>query len=129
MADSTQALGETLKKAKNLCFVSKMISGHEGTAKILVESFGAFDDMVHANCNEVVEVRDSPERDIWFLHVVLLGSYQMGRVLGTPPSPSPPPPSSGKCPNIRKCALFNKWACPKNPEMLISGKKTAGGPT
>ena len=66
-----------------------------------------------------IEVRDSPERDIWFLHVVLLGSYQMGRVLGTPP----PPPSSGKCPNMRKCALFHKWACPKNPEMLISGKK------
>ena len=33
-----------------------------------------------------------------------------------------------KSPNIRKCTLFPKWACPKNPEMSISGKKAAGGP-
>ena len=38
-------------------------------------------------------MRDSPARDICSLHVVLQGSHQMGRVLGTPP-PSPPPPSS-----------------------------------
>ena len=38
----------------------------------------------------VIEVRDSPERDIWFLGVMLQGSYQMWRVLGTP-APSPPP--------------------------------------
>ena len=48
----------------------------------------------------VVEVRDSPARDICSLHVVLKGSDQMGRVLGTPPpppspSPSPPSPSPG----------------------------------
>ena len=24
--------------------------------------------------------------------------------------------------------VFKKWTCPKNPEMLISGKKDAGGP-
>ena len=32
-----------------------------------------------------------PARDIWFLHTVPQGPYQMGRVVGTPPSP----PSSG----------------------------------
>ena len=36
-----------------------------------------------------VEVRDSPARDIWFLHAVHQGSYQMGRVVGTSPSSSP----------------------------------------
>ena len=30
-----------------------------------------------------------PARDIWFLHTVPQGPYQMGRVVGTPP-PSPP---------------------------------------
>ena len=40
----------------------------------------------------VIEVRDCPARDIWFLHVVLQASYQMGRVLGTlPPRPVRPP--------------------------------------
>ena len=34
-----------------------------------------------------------PERDIWSLHVMDQGSCQIGRVLGT--SPSPPPPSPG----------------------------------
>ena len=34
-----------------------------------------------------------PAMDIWFLHTVAQGSYQMGRVVGTPPSP--PPPSVG----------------------------------
>ena len=47
-------------------------------------------------------MRDSPARDIWFLHAVHQGSYQMGRVVGTSPSPpsvgvtgglSPPPPT------------------------------------
>ena len=33
-----------------------------------------------------------PERDIWFLCVMVQGSCQIGRVLGTP---SPPPPSPG----------------------------------
>ena len=32
-----------------------------------------------------VEVRDFPERDIWFLHAVLRESYQMGRIVGTSP--------------------------------------------
>ena len=41
----------------------------------------------------LVEVRDSPARDSCSLHVVLQGSHQMGRVLGTPPPPSSP--SSG----------------------------------
>ena len=36
-----------------------------------------------------------PERDIWFLGVMLQGSNQMERVLGKPPSPPPPPPSVG----------------------------------
>ena len=31
-----------------------------------------------------------PARDIWFLHTVSQGPYQMGRVVGSPP-PSPPP--------------------------------------
>ena len=46
----------------------------------------------------MVEVRDSPARDIFSLHVVLQGSHQMGRVLGTPPPPpsSPSPGSSGR---------------------------------
>ena len=38
----------------------------------------------------LIEVRDSPERDIWSLHVMDQGSCQIGRVVGTP-SPSPPP--------------------------------------
>ena len=42
-----------------------------------------------------VEVRDSPARDICSLHVVLQGSHQMGRVLGTP-SPPPPSPTPGR---------------------------------
>ena len=41
-------------------------------------------------------MRDSPARDICSLHVVLQGSHQMGRVLGTPPPPSPSPGSSGR---------------------------------
>ena len=41
-----------------------------------------------------IEVRDFPARDICFLHVVLQGSHQMGRVLGTPPPPPPPSPPS-----------------------------------
>ena len=71
----------------------------------------------------LIEVRDSPERDIWFLHVMLQGSYQMGRVLGTPPSS--PPPSSGKCPNMRNCALFHKCAQFQNilPEAIPSKKQ------
>ena len=77
--------------------------------------------LVDAHSN--IEVRDSPERDIWFLHVMLQGSYQMWRVLGTPP-----PPSSVKWPNMKKCALFHKWACPKTPEMLISGEKSRRRP-
>ena len=45
---------------------------------------------------KIIEVRDSPARDICSLHVVLQGSHQMGRVLGTPPPPSPPSsPSPG----------------------------------
>ena len=35
-----------------------------------------------------------PAWDIWFLHTVPQGSYQMGRVVGTPP-PSSPSPSVG----------------------------------
>ena len=45
-----------------------------------------------------------------------LGVWPDGRVVGAPPSPSA---SSGKCPNIRKCALFPKWTCLKIPEMLV----------
>ena len=33
-----------------------------------------------------------PERDIWSLHVMDQGSCQIGRVLGTPPPPSPGSP-------------------------------------
>ena len=36
----------------------------------------------------IVEVRDFPARDICFLHVVLQGSHQMWRVVGTSPPPS-----------------------------------------
>ena len=57
-----------------------------------------------------------PERDIWSLHVMVQGPYQIWIVLGTSP---PPSPSSGKCLNMRKCTLFPKWACLKFPEMLI----------
>ena len=32
-----------------------------------------------------------PARDIWFLHTVPQGSYQMGRVVGTPSPPLPSP--------------------------------------
>ena len=40
----------------------------------------------------LVEVRDYPERDICFLHVILQGPYQRGRNVGTS-SPSPAPSS------------------------------------
>ena len=40
--------------------------------------------------SSVIEVRDSLAQDIWFLCVMVQGSYQSGRVVGTPP-PSPPP--------------------------------------
>ena len=43
-----------------------------------------------------VEVRDSPARDIWFLHTVPQGPYQMGRVVGTSSSPSPSSGNSGR---------------------------------
>jgi len=33
-----------------------------------------------------------------------------------------------KMPKYQENELFEKWACRKNPEMLISRKKTAGGP-
>ena len=36
-----------------------------------------------------------PARDIWFLGVIVPGQDQMERVLGKPPSPSPPSPSLG----------------------------------
>ena len=48
-----------------------------------------------------------------------LGLLPDGRVVGTPSSSSA---SSGKCPNIRKCTLFPKWACLKFPEMSIFQK-------
>ena len=48
-----------------------------------------------------------------------LGVWPDGRVLGTSPSPSPPP-SFGKCPNIRKCTLFR--TCLKFPELFIFQK-------
>ena len=54
---------------------------------------------------------------------------QMGRVLGKPP-PSPPPPSPpsfGKCPNIRKCTLFQIWACPKFQKSSFSRNKSPCG--
>ena len=55
---------------------------------------------------EIIEVRDSPERDMRFPHTILQGSYQMGRVLGTSPSPSlpllsPPPSPSPSPPPLR----------------------------
>ena len=60
----------------------------------------------------VIEVRNSLERDIWFLHVMLQGSYQMWRVLGTPPSSAPPsrwrpPPAPRRGPPTRP-----PWAPP-----------------
>ena len=44
--------------------------------------------------------------------------------------PAPPPSaSSGKCPNIRKCTLFHKWACQKKQKCQFLENKNAGGPT
>ena len=69
----------------------------------------------------VIEVRDSRTGYLVPGHDGL-GARPNGRVLGKPPPPSPPPPSLGKWPNIRKCTLFPKLACPKIPEMLIFQK-------
>ena len=33
-----------------------------------------------------------------------------------------------KVTKYKEIHTFPKWACPKNPEMSISGKKAAGGP-
>ena len=72
-----------------------------------------------------IEVRDS--RTGYFIPVRYgMGVCPDGKIVGAPP-PSPSA-SSGKCPNMRKCSLFHKWACPKNPEMLISGKKSRRRP-
>ena len=54
-----------------------------------------------------------PARDIWFLHTVPQGSYQMGRVLGTP---SPPPSvgfTGGLSPPGPPCSS-SKGACRQN---------------
>ena len=54
-----------------------------------------------------------PARDIWFLHTVPQGSYQMGRVVGTP---SPPPSvgfTGGLSPPGPPCSS-SKGACRQN---------------
>ena len=48
----------------------------------------------------MIEVRDSPQRDVWFLHVMLQGSYQVGRVVGIPPPPSVAPLVWKTCPSV-----------------------------
>ena len=73
--------------------------------------------------NEIDRSEGFPERDIWPLGVILPGLSQIHRVLGT----SPPPWSSGKCPNIKKCTLFPKWPFLKLPEIVTSRNKSPCG--
>ena len=65
-----------------------------------------------------IEVRDS--RTGYFIPARYgLGVWPDGKIVGTPSSASA---SSGKCPNIRKCTLFQTWACLKIPEIVIFQK-------
>ena len=59
-----------------------------------------------------------PARDIWFLHTVPQGPYQMGRVVGTPPSPPPPSPSVGVTGGLS----------PPGPPPLLDWQGTSPGP-
>ena len=69
----------------------------------------------------VIEVRDS-QTGVFIPARYGMGVWPDGKIVGASSSSSPPA-SSRKCTNMRKCALFHKWACQTNPEIMISKKK------